>query len=124
MSTDRGVLANALHRDPDTFQKPEPAFQYLEPNGDRILVRPTPPEMERAGGKIMLLEAQERPTTGTVISAGPGRYRDTGFEEMPYEAGDLLMYGKFAGQKVELNGEELLVLRLDDVIGLLGEVDE
>lgn len=95
----------------------------LEPNGDRILVRPDKAKTDYAGGAIVLLEA-ENLARGRVLASGPGVWQGDAFVEIPYNPGDLLLWGAYAGQKITLNGESLLVLRLADVIGLLMEVED
>ncbi len=102
--------------DPTVVAPPE---LVLEPYGDRILVRPDTKGAVSAGGIILLDE--EKLARGTVLAVGPGAWRGEHLEPMPWNAGDWLLYGKYAGQKVTLNDEELVVLRMDDVIGELFE---
>jgi len=90
------------------------------PLEDRVLVLPDPPLGETVGmhGLLKLKESQERPQTGTVVAVGVG----TPEKPMLLEVDDRVMYGKYSGQSVEVDGKEVLVMRMGDVLmKLVGE---
>ena len=87
----------------------------IKPLQDRILVQPTKAE-EKIGGIIIPDTAsKEKPTQGTVIAVGNG----TKDEEMQLKAGDNVLYGKYAGNEVELEGEKYLIMRQSDVLAVI-----
>lgn len=90
----------------------------FRPLGDRVLVRPTPEEDRTAGGIIIPDKNKTRPRRGTVVAVGPGAERQDGsLRPVGLSPGDRIVYGKYAGQDVVV-GEDLLVMRVDEVIGL------
>ncbi len=95
----------------------------IEPLADQVVVRAARPEETSAGGIILPNSAQENKTEGTVLSVGPGRYApDTGVLIKPrIEKGDRVVYGKYAGTSVEIDDEELLVIRENDILVKLVE---
>lgn len=113
--------------DPDNFNDP-PVTDLVTygalPVRDRILVRRDEAADKVAGGLLYAPdEAKPMPLTGTVLAVGPGRILDNGYHlEMDITVGARVMFGKFSGTDVELNGEQLLVLREDEVILVLKEV--
>ena len=92
----------------------------LRPLHDRILVKRLEEEQVTKGGIIIPDSAKEKPMKGEVIAVGPGRRDDAGaLIPMEVKAGDLVLFGKYAGQTVKIDGEELLVMREDDVMGVV-----
>lgn len=90
------------------------AFTPIE---DRVLIQPTEQETVTAGGIVLPDSAKEKPTRGRVIAAGPGRLGKDGKRlAMPLAAGDQVLYGKYAGSAVELEGEEYKILRADEIL--------
>ena len=90
----------------------------LEPMFDRILVRRAEEVSETPGGIIIPDEGREVPKRGTVVSVGIGRLLETGTVLDPQlEVGDEVLFGKYSGIEVEVDGEELLILKEDDVLG-------
>ena len=87
----------------------------IQPLADRVLVLPSPAE-EKVGGIIIPDTAKEKPLQGKVIAAGNG----TKDEEMVLEAGDQVLYGKYAGTEVEFEGEKYLIMRQSDVLAIIG----
>lgn len=87
----------------------------LKPIGDRIVIKPAPAEEKTLGGIIIPDTAKEKPQRGEVIAAGPGKDCNL----MHVKVGDTVMYGKYAGQQIELNGEDYLIMREDDVLVIL-----
>ncbi len=87
----------------------------LKPLADRVLIEPAPAEKKTVGGIIIPDTAKEKPLKGTVIAAGSG----TKDEAMVLKAGDQVLYGKYAGTEVEIDGQKLLIMRQSDVLGIL-----
>lgn len=86
----------------------------LKPLADRVLIQPTPAEETTLSGIIIPDSAKEKPLKGTVIAAGKG----TKEEEMILKEGDKVLYGKYAGTEIELDGEKYLIMRQTDVLGV------
>ena len=84
----------------------------LQPLSDRVLVKPVAAEQKTAGGIIIPDTAKEKPLKGEVIAAGPG----TKDEAMQVAAGDVVLYGKYAGTEIELDGEKFLIMRQSDIL--------
>jgi chaperonin GroES len=89
--------------------------QNVTPLHDRVIVRPAKAEEKTAGGIIIPDTAKEKPQRGTVVAAGPGK-KD---EPVTVKAGDLVLYGKYAGTELQINGEDLLILRESDILAVL-----
>ena len=87
----------------------------IKPLADRVLIKPAPAEEKTAGGIIIPDTAKEKPLQGEVLAAGNG----TKDEEMVLKAGDTVLYGKYAGTEVELDGEMYLIMRQSDVLAVL-----
>lgn len=87
----------------------------IKPLADRVLVVPAPAE-EKVGGIIIPDTAKEKPLRGKVIAVGNG----TKDEEMVLKAGDEVLYGKYAGTELELDGEKYLIMRQNDVLAVIG----
>ena len=89
----------------------------IHPMGDRVVIRPTEEPEVSAGGIILPDTAKERPQEGEVVAAGPGRYLNNGQRlEMDLKVGDKVIYSKFAGSEVPVDGEELLIMTAGDVL--------
>jgi len=88
----------------------------LKPINDRVVVRPLPAEEKTKGGIIIPDTAKEKPQRGEVVAVGPGK-KD---HSMTVKAGDQVLYGKYAGQEFQLEGEELLIMREDDILAVIG----
>ncbi len=92
----------------------------IRPLGDRILVKRVAEEETTAGGIIIPDTAKEKPMEGKVISTGPGRVTDDGkLQKMDVSKGQRVLFGKYAGTEVTLEGEEHLIIRQDDVLGVI-----
>ena len=87
----------------------------IKPLADRVLVKAAPAEEKTIGGIIIPDTAKEKPLQGTVLAVGNG----TKDEEMVLKAGDTVLYGKYAGTEVELEGEKYLIMRQSDVLAIL-----
>ena len=90
------------------------------PLHDRVLVRRIEGEEKTAGGLIIPESAKEKPAEGEIISAGEGARKDNGeLIPMAVKAGDKVLFGKWAGTEVTIDGEELLIMKESDILGLL-----
>ena len=93
----------------------------IKPLEDRILVRPEEGEETTASGIVIPDTAKEKPQEGTVLAVGPGKRSDTGdLIPMDVSEGDLVIYSKYGGTEIKLDGEELLILSARDVLGIVG----
>ena len=92
----------------------------LRPLHDRILVKRLAEGDEKHGSIIIPDSAKEKPQEGKVIAVGTGKVTDTG-KKLPLDvkAGDRILFGKYAGTEVKLDGEEHLILREDDILGVI-----
>lgn len=92
----------------------------IRPLGDRILVKPLEAKEVKKGGIIIPDTAKEKPQEGEVIAAGKGKTADDGkLIPMEVKAGDKILYGKYSGNEVKLDGVEYLIMNQDDVLGIL-----
>lgn len=90
------------------------------PLGDRIVVKPLEEEEEQIGGIIIPDTAKEKPQEGKVIAVGPGKLLDTGERQAPSVAvGDKVLYGKYSGTEIKYDGDDLLIVREDDILAKL-----
>lgn len=87
----------------------------IQPLADRVLIEPTPAEEVTMGGIIIPDSAKEKPLKGTVIAAGDG----TKDEKMVLKTGDTVLYGKYAGTELELEGKKYLIMRQSDVLAIV-----
>jgi chaperonin GroES len=89
----------------------------LKPLDDRIVVEPVEAEEKTAGGIVLPDTAKEKPQRGTVLAVGPGKLLDNGQRsELSVAVGDEVIYGKYAGTDIELDGREIKILRESDVL--------
>ena len=92
----------------------------FRPLHDRIVLRRIKPEEKTAGGIIIPDTAKEKPMEGEVIAAGPGARNEQGaLVELDVKAGDRVLFGKWSGTEVKLDGEELLIMKESDVMGIV-----
>ena len=87
----------------------------IRPLADRVLVEPAAAEEKTASGIIIPDSAKEKPQRGTVVAVGPGK-KD---EPTTVKEGDTVLYGKYSGTEVKLEGNEHLILREDDILGVI-----
>ena len=93
----------------------------IKPLGDRILVKRVEEEDKTKGGLIIPDAAKEKPQEGVVIAVGKGKTADDGkVIPMELKEGDKILFGKYSGTEVKLDGEEHLIMREDDILGILG----
>lgn len=92
----------------------------LKPLGDRIVVKALEAETTTAGGLFLPDAAKEKPQTAEVIAVGPGKTLDNGtIAAMEIKVGDKVVYGKYSGTEIKVGGDEVIILRQDDVLGIV-----
>jgi chaperonin GroES len=89
----------------------------LKPLADRVAVRPMPAEETTDGGLFIPDTAKEKPQRGTVIAVGPGRVEDGHPIKMSVREGDAVLFSKYAGTELSLNGEDILIMKEADLLG-------
>ena len=87
----------------------------IKPLADRVLILPQPAEEKTIGGIIIPDTAKEKPQQGTVVAAGPGK-KD---EPMEVKVGDVVIYGKYAGTEVSVEGKDYLIMKQSDILAIL-----
>ena len=91
----------------------------FKPLHDRVLVRRIQSDEKTKGGLIIPDSAKEKPSEGEVIACGPGARKDSGeLIEMAVKAGDCILFGKWSGTEVTIDGEELLIMKESDILGI------
>lgn len=89
----------------------------IRPLDDRVVVEPLQAESKTAGGIVLPDSAQEKPQRGKVLAVGPGKLLDSGNRgELSVAVGDEVIYGKYGGTDIELNGEDIKILRESDIL--------
>ena len=88
----------------------------LKPLGDRLVVKPIDEEATTASGIVLPDTAKEKPQKGTVIAVGKGRYENGELIPLDVSEGDEVLYSKYGGTEISVDGEDLLVLRESDVL--------
>jgi chaperonin GroES len=92
----------------------------FRPLGDRVLVRRVEEETKTKGGIIIPDTAKEKPQEGSVVAVGPGARDDSGkIQPLDLKAGDRILFGKWSGSEIKLEGEDLLIMKESDVLGVL-----
>jgi len=92
----------------------------IRPLHDRVVVRRMEEERTSAGGIVIPDSATEKPIQGEVIAAGNGKILDNGdMRPLDVKVGDRVLFGKYAGTEVKVSGEEVLVMREDDIMGVI-----
>ena len=92
----------------------------IRPLHDRVVVRRTESDLKSPGGIVIPDSAAEKPMQGEVLAVGDGKVLDNGERrKLDVKVGDKILYGKYAGSEVKLDGEELLLMREDDILGIL-----
>jgi chaperonin GroES len=87
----------------------------VTPLSDRVIVKPAPAEEKTAGGIIIPDTAKEKPQRGTVVAAGPGK-KD---EPVTVKVGDTVLYGKYAGTEIQIEGDDFLIMRESDILAIV-----
>ena len=93
----------------------------FRPLHDRVLVRRLTPQEKTAGGIIIPDTAQEKPQEGEVVAIGTGgRTEDGTVTPLDVKAGDRILFGKWSGTEVKVNGEDLIIMKESDILGIIG----
>ncbi len=87
----------------------------IKPLGDRVVILPVPAEEKTSSGIIIPDTAQEKPQRGTVVAAGNG----TGDEKMELKTGDNVLYGKYSGTEISIDGKDYLIMRQSDILAIV-----
>ena len=87
----------------------------VKPLADRVLIEPAAAEQKTAGGIIIPDTAKEKPQRGTVVAIGPGK-KD---EPLTVKVGDLVLYGKYAGTEISVEGKDYLIMRESDIVAVI-----
>ncbi len=96
----------------------------VRPLHDRIIVQRIEEGEQKIGGIIIPDSAKEKPQQGKVIAAGAGKVKDDGKRQpLDVKAGDLILFGKYSGQEIKLDGEEYLIMREDEVLAVLDHAE-
>jgi len=92
----------------------------LNPLADRVVVKPAEAEEKTKGGIILPDTAKEKPVEGTIVAAGSGKVSDSGeVVKMAVKVGDKVLYGKYSGTEVTIEGEEYLIMRESDIFAII-----
>jgi chaperonin GroES len=91
----------------------------IRPLHDRVVVRRKQEETTSAGGIIIPDSATEKPAQGEIIAVGNGQITDNGVRALDVKVGDSVMFGQYAGTEIKVDGEELLVMREEDIVAVI-----
>jgi len=92
----------------------------IRPLRDRVLVKRVEEERTTAGGIVLPDSAAEKPNRGEVVAAGPGKSNDKGeIRPISVKVGDIVLFSQYAGSKIKVDGEELLMMSEDDILGII-----
>jgi chaperonin GroES len=96
----------------------------VRPLYDRLIIQRIEEGEQKVGGIIIPDSAKEKPQQGKVIAAGIGKVKDDGTRQLPdVKAGDLILFGKYSGQEIKVDGEDYLIMREDEVLGVIEGAD-
>ena len=93
----------------------------IKPLGDRVVVKPEAAEEQTASGLYIPDTAKEKPQRGTIVSVGPGRVENGTKIDMTVAEGNTILYGKYAGTEITLDGDDYLIMRESDILGIIEE---
>ncbi len=92
----------------------------IKPLADRVVVKPSQPEEKTAGGIILPDTVKEKPQQGLVVAVGPGKVSESGTKvSMEVKVGDKVLYGKYSGTEVQIEGVDHLIMRESDILAIL-----
>lgn len=92
----------------------------VKPLADRVIVKPVDPEEKKQGNIIIPDTAKEKPQEGEIVAVGPGKVNDAGSKvAMEVKKGDRVLYGKYSGTEVTIDGDEYLIMRESDILAVL-----
>jgi chaperonin GroES len=93
----------------------------FRPLGDRVLVKRVEEESKTKGGIIIPDTAKEKPQEGEVVAVGPGARDESGkVQPLELKAGDKILFGKWSGTEVKIDGEDLIIMKESDILGIVG----
>ena len=93
----------------------------LKPLGDRVVIKPSPKEEVTKSGLVIPDTAKEKPQEGTILAIGPGRTDEDGKRlPMDVKVGDKVLYAKYAGTEIKIEGEEHLIIKETDILAIVG----
>lgn len=93
----------------------------IRPLHDRVVVKRVEEETKTAGGIVLPGSAAEKPSEGEILAVGPGKALDNGqIRALEVKVGDKVLFGKYSGTEVKVGGEQYIVMREEDIIGILG----
>lgn len=119
---DERSKTNELSLFPDEKNKRERWTMKVQPLHDRILVRRVESEEKTAGGLYIPETAKEKPLSGLVVACGKGKILEDGSRRtLDVKEGDKILFGKYAGTEINLDGEEHLILREDDILAVVND---
>ncbi len=96
----------------------------VRPLHDRIIIQRLEEGEQKVGGIIIPDSAKEKPQQGKVIAVGIGKVKDDGTRQAPdVKAGDLILFGKYSGQEIKLDGEDYLIMKEDEILGVIEDAD-
>ncbi|MBK9164218.1 MAG: co-chaperone GroES [Acidobacteria bacterium] len=98
----------------------------IKPLHDRVILRRIEDNVNQtAGGLFIPDSAKEKPQEGEVIAAGEGKYKEDGTrQQLDVKAGDRVLFGKYSGSEIKLDGEEFLIMREDEILGIISRAGE
>src|SRR2546423_10649199 len=97
----------------------------IKPLHDRVIVRRIEEGEQVRGGIIIPDTAKEKPQEGEVVAAGEGKYREDGTRQtLDVKAGDRVLFGKYSGSEIKLDGDEFIIMREDEILGIINRAGE
>jgi chaperonin GroES len=94
----------------------------IKPLQDRVIIKRIEEESKTAGGLFIPDTAKEKPQQGKVLAVGPGKVLDSGTRvDLTVKEGDVVLFGKYSGSEVKIDGEEVLIMREDDILGIISK---
>lgn len=91
----------------------------IKPLGDRVVIKRVEVEETTKSGIILTGAAKEKPQEALVVAVGPGKVENGNLIKMDVKAGDRVLFSKYSGNEIKLDGEELVILRQDDILGII-----
>lgn len=92
----------------------------IKPLGDRVIVKPKEADEQTKGGIILPDTAKEKPIEGTIVAVGPGKTEEGKTIELSVKVGDIVLYGKYGGTEISVEGDDYLIMRESDIYGIVG----
>ena len=98
----------------------------IKPLHDRVIIRRIEDNVNQTAGGLFIPDtAKEKPQEGEVIAAGEGKYKEDGTRQtLDVKAGDRVLFGKYSGSEIKLDGEELIIMREDEILGIINRAGE